>query len=138
MSGFFFCGIRLEPVEISSASRTKPNSELAHNTTSSPNRLRWIDAVVQALDAARAQAKSARGEARDALLARLSALDASLLAALRSHCDDQTRRQLEAEADEELRPYRARMPAEAYRDSHGAAVDRLLRERARMPTISYE
>ncbi len=43
MSGFFFCGIRLEPVAISSVSRTKPNSELAHSTTSSPRRLRWID-----------------------------------------------------------------------------------------------
>jgi len=97
-----------------------------------------LDAVVQELDAARAQAKIARGEARDALLARLAELDASLLAALRDRCDDSTRQQLEAEADEELRPYRARMPADAYRDAHRAAVDRLLRERARLPRVSYE
>jgi hypothetical protein len=97
-----------------------------------------IDAVVQELDAVRGQAKSARGVARDALLTRLGELDASLLAALRDRCDATTRQRLEADADEELRPYRARMPADAYRESRQAAVDRLLRERARLPTISYE
>ena len=97
-----------------------------------------LDTVVQALDAVRAQAKSARGEARDALLTRLTELDTLLLAALRQRCDEKTRQQLEADADEELRPYRARMPAEAYRESHRAAVDRLFRERARMPVIAFE
>ena len=97
-----------------------------------------IDAAVQQLDAARSAAKSARGDARDALLARLTELDASMLTALRDRCDAQTRQQLEAEADEELHPYRARLPADAYRESHRAAVDRLLRERARLPRIDYE
>ena len=62
----------------------------------------------------------------------------SLLAAVRDRCEAKTRQQLEAEADEELRPYRARMPAETYRDSHRAAIDRLLRERAGLPRIAYE
>jgi hypothetical protein len=31
-----------------------------------------------------------------------------------------------------------RMPAEAYQQSHRACVDRLLRERVGLPTISYE
>ena len=97
-----------------------------------------IDAVVRELDAARAKAKTIRGDARDALLDRLRELDASLLDAVRARCDAQAMQQLAAEADEELRPFRARMPAEAYLKSHRACVDRLLRERARLPAISYE
>jgi len=97
-----------------------------------------IDAVVRELDAARAKAKTIRGDARDALLDRLRELDASLLDAVRARCDAQAMQQLAAEADEELRPFRARMPAEAYQQSHRACVDRLLRERARLPAISYE
>jgi hypothetical protein len=97
-----------------------------------------IDEVVRELDAARAHAKTARGDVRDALLLRLHELDASLITTLRERCDPQTQRQLDAEADEELRSYRGRMPADAYRESHRAAVDRLLRERGRLPTIAYE
>ena len=97
-----------------------------------------MDAAVQQLDAVRAQAKTARGDARDSLLARLTDIDAALLTALRARCDANTRQQLEAEADEELRPYRSRMPADAYAESRRAAVDRLLRHRARLPVIAYE
>jgi hypothetical protein len=97
-----------------------------------------VDAVVRELDAARARARTIRGEARDGLIERLCALDASLIEALRAQCDAATLQQLEADADEELRPFRGRMPAEAYRQSHRACVDRLLRERARLPTIAYE
>jgi hypothetical protein len=97
-----------------------------------------IDAVVRELDAARAKAKTIRGDARDTLLDRLRELDASLVAAVRAHCDAQALQQLAREADEELKPFRSRMPAEAYQQSHRACIDRLLRDRARLPTIAYE
>jgi hypothetical protein len=97
-----------------------------------------FDDVVRELDAARAKAKSIRGDAREALIDRLRQLDASLIDALRRRCDHPTLERLSAEADEELKPFRARMPAEAYQQSHQACVDRLLRERAGLPTISYE
>ena len=97
-----------------------------------------IDAIVRELDAVRAKAKRIRGDARDALLDRLRELDASLIDEVRTRCDARALQQLAAEADEELRPFRARLPAEAYQQSHRACVDRLLRERARLPTISYE
>jgi hypothetical protein len=97
-----------------------------------------IDAIVRELDAARAKAKTVRGDARDALLDRLRELDASLIDAVRARSDAHAMEQLAAEADEELRPFRARLPAEAYQQSQRACVDRLLRERARLPTISYE
>jgi HPt (histidine-containing phosphotransfer) domain-containing protein len=97
-----------------------------------------LDDIVRELDAARAKAKSIRGAARAALIDRLRQLDASLVDALRQHAGDQTLQQLAAEADEELKPFRARMPAEAYQQSRRACIDRLLRDRAGLPTIAYE
>jgi hypothetical protein len=97
-----------------------------------------LDEVIRELDAARATAKSIRGEARDALIDRLHQLDGDLRDALRRQCDEGALRQLATEADEELKPFRVRMPADAYQQAHRACVDRLLRDRAHLPTISYE
>jgi hypothetical protein len=97
-----------------------------------------LEEIVRQLDAARAKAKTVRGEEREALIGRLQQLDATLVGALRRQCDDGGLRQLADEADEELKPFRVRMPADAYQQAHRACVDRLLRERAELPTISYE
>ena len=97
-----------------------------------------VDAIVRELDAARAKAKTVRGDAREILLDRLQELDASLIEAVRAQCGAETLEKLAAEADEELRPFRGRMPSGAYQQSHRACVDRLLRDRARLPTIAYE
>ncbi len=97
-----------------------------------------LDDLVRELDAARAKSKSVRGEARDALIDRLQQLDGSLVEALRQRLDDRALQQLSDEAGEELKPFKVRMPADAYQQSHRACVDRLLRERAGLPSISYE
>ena len=97
-----------------------------------------LDDLVRELDAARAKSKAVRGEARDSLIERLRQLDVSLVDALRQRIDARGLQQLAEEADEELKPFRARMPAEAYQQSHRACVDRLIRERAGLPEISYE
>jgi hypothetical protein len=97
-----------------------------------------LENAVPELDMARAKAKTVRGDEREALIERLRHLDAALIDALRAQCDDNTLRQFAAEADEELKPFRVRMPADAYQQAHRACVDRLLRERANLPTISYE
>lgn len=97
-----------------------------------------LDAIVRELDAMRANARTARGEVRDALIERLRQLDATLLQAVRQQTDDQALQQLAAEADEELRPFRGRMPADEYAQSHRACIDRLVRDRAGVPTIAYE
>ncbi|PYR65251.1 MAG: hypothetical protein DMF88_20520 [Acidobacteria bacterium] len=99
---------------------------------------RVIAHVLRELDTARAKAKTIRGDGREALIERLRQLDAALVGALRQHANEQTVRQLAADADEELKPFRARMPAETYQQSHRACIDRLLRERAGLPTIAYE
>ena len=97
-----------------------------------------LDRLVRELDTTRAGAKALRGEARSAIVERLRLLDAELIAAARQHCDPVLLRQLEAEADEELSTFRERMPRDAFEQSRRAAVDRLIRERRRLPVMAYD
>ena len=96
-----------------------------------------LDRFVRELDAARAGAKGLRGDAREAFLGRLQALDAELIEAARTQTTAEMLRQLDAEADEELASFRDRMAPEVYERSRRAAVDRLIRERRRLPVISF-
>ncbi|MEQ1573559.1 MAG: hypothetical protein ABL993_04870 [Vicinamibacterales bacterium] len=97
-----------------------------------------IDSVVRELDAARAGAARLRGSARERFVNRLRALDDQLLDAARAGCDDATLAQLGEEADADLAPFRNRMPRDAYDQSRTASIDRLLRERSRLPVIAFE
>ena len=97
-----------------------------------------VDRLVRELDTARAGARGLRGENRVAFLERLRVLDSELLDAARARFDAQMLQQLAAEADAELAPFRDRMPREAFEQSRRAAVDRLIRERRRLPVISFE
>jgi hypothetical protein len=97
-----------------------------------------LDRFVRELDAARAGAKGVRGEARAALLERLQSMDDELMAAARAGCEPALLQQLEDEADAELAPFRERMPRDAFERSRLAAVDRLIRERRRLPVIRFE
>lgn len=85
-----------------------------------------------------AVAPPSRGEARHHILDQLRALDEQLIAAANAQCDGPAREALVAEADEELAPFRARMPADAYEQSRQACVTRLIRERLRLPVLTYE
>ena len=96
-----------------------------------------IDRVARELDVARASAGGVRGAARQALVSRLSALDAELLKAAREVVDDAVLAALAGEADEELAPFRERMAADAYERAHEAAVTRLIRGRLNLPTIAF-
>lgn len=97
-----------------------------------------LERIVRELDAARAPAKSLRGAARQVLIDRLAAIDRELLDAVRSHCDAGVLDDLAREAEAELAPFRDRMPRDAYEQATRACVDRLLRERARLPVVTYE
>ena len=97
-----------------------------------------LDEMVRELDAARAGARALRGEARAALLKRLRDLDAELLRAAREVCDAAMLQQLQADADQELAPFRQRMAADAYAQSRQLCVDRLLREQLRLPIITFD
>jgi hypothetical protein len=97
-----------------------------------------LDVVIRELDGHRAEAKSVRGEARRRLLERLSAIDSELVAAARGQCDATTLAQLGAEAHEELAPFKDRLPSLAFEHAHRSAVDRLVRERSRLPVVAFD
>ena len=57
-SGFFFCGIALDPVENASGRITKPNSAVANSVISSANRLRCNPTNVSACRYSRMKSRS--------------------------------------------------------------------------------
>jgi hypothetical protein len=97
-----------------------------------------LAAAIRELDGRRAEVRSLRGNGRREFIDRLSAIDEEVLAAARRQCDPTTLAQLGVEADEELAPFKDRMPAEAFAESRRAAVDRLVRERWRLPVIAFD
>jgi hypothetical protein len=96
-----------------------------------------IDRVAHDLDEARAKAQGVRGEARQALLDRLVALDADLIDEARRSLGPGVLAELASAAADELASFRGRMPADAYERAHQAAVDRLIRQRLALPTIAF-
>jgi hypothetical protein len=97
-----------------------------------------LDRLSAELDTAHGSARGLRGDAREALVARLAAADRELLQAAREALTDSQRQQLENDSHAELAAFRATMPPAAYARAHDAAMDRLVRERARLPTLVFE
>ena len=97
-----------------------------------------LDEVVRELDTVRAGSRGLRGEARESLLERLRTLDSQLLEAARAVCDAPTLQHLSADADVQLAPFLARMPATVYAQSKRACIDRLIREHLRLPTVAFD
>jgi hypothetical protein len=96
-----------------------------------------IDRVSTELDAARARAGGLRGQARQAVIDRLTALDAELLQQARGSLDGEAAASLAREAGEELAGFRSGMAPEAFERAREAAMDRLVRERFGLPTVGF-
>ena len=96
-----------------------------------------VDRASRELDAARASSRGLRGEARRALNERLTALDAEIVATARAALGDSERQAFEKEADADLAGFRDAMAPEAYQRARDAAIDRLVRERFGLPTLSF-
>jgi len=96
-----------------------------------------IDRVSTELDAARARAGGLRGQARQAMIDRLTALDAELLHQARASLDGEAAASLAREAGEELAGFRSGMAPEAFERAREAAMDRLVRERFGLPTVGF-
>ena len=94
-----------------------------------------LDVAVRALDSLQPEAARARGDARDALLLRVAAIEAGLVTSAAVALDAATRAALEREADAELAPFHTRMAPEAYAQSRRAAIDRLVRLHFGLPEI---
>jgi hypothetical protein len=95
-----------------------------------------LDEVVRELDRLKGSAKQARGEARTAILDRLAALDASLLDVARAALDEPARARLRADAEAEIAPFAARMPADARVAAVEVAFTRLVRDAAGLPVLA--
>jgi len=106
-----------------------PSSNVLHES---------IEAAIRELEEMAASAVKARGAARALLIARLSDLDASLIEAATGQLSEDVARRLRAEAAEELAPFQARMPADAWERALDGAFRRLVRESWRLPTLTYE
>jgi hypothetical protein len=96
-----------------------------------------IDRVSRELDAARRDTRAVRGEARRQLIARLADLDRELLRHVRATLDDAVRAEIAREAHQELAPFQSGMPADGFARAREAAIDRLVRQRAQLPTIAF-
>jgi len=97
-----------------------------------------IDRIASELDVARASSRGVRGEARQALIARLTELDAELLRTARAALDEASRDAMVREADAELASYRERMAPDAFARARDTAADRLLRERLGLPVVTFQ
>jgi hypothetical protein len=97
-----------------------------------------LDRFVRELDSARASARGLRGAAREAFLNRLRDVDAELLAFAADKTAASALAELRREATEELAPFRDRLPADAYERALQTCVDRLLRDRARLPQVAFD
>ncbi len=96
-----------------------------------------VDRVAAELDASRGQAGGLRGNTRQTLIARLSVLDGELLQMARGSLDDSTRESLEREADIELEAFRSAMQPDAFNRAREALIDRQVRERFKLPILSF-
>ncbi len=98
---------------------------------------RAAEQTVTELAEARASSRVLRGETRAAFIARLHAVDNALMAAARAATPHETSAALAAEAEQDLAAFRGRMSADDYSRAVEAATMKLLRERLKLPDITY-
>jgi hypothetical protein len=97
-----------------------------------------IDGILAQLDILRAEAKGARQETRARVVEALALLDRTLLDAAIAALDPPALAAARAEAVRELEPFRSRMSADAYAPGIEAAMDRLIRDRTRLPIVRVD
>lgn len=96
-----------------------------------------IDRIARRLDRARSQASGLRGAERQAFIAELVEIDREMIAAARASLDSRAGTLVGAEVDRDLAPFRGRMADDAYSRARESAIDRLVRTRFALPTVSY-
>lgn len=96
-----------------------------------------LDRAVRELDTMQTHARSARGTAREVLLAKLAALDRALVSAAEAVLAPDVRRQADEDAQLQLAPFRQRMLPEAYAQALRAAIERQIREYFGLPALTF-
>ena len=96
-----------------------------------------LERLVADVDALRPAARGARGAARRAVVDRLGEIDRALLASARGAAGP-VADEVESDARAELASFRSRLDADAFARAVEASVDRLLRDRLRLPVVRFE
>ena len=94
-----------------------------------------LDAVLQEVAAISERSRGARGPARGSIASELAALDARMLAAVRTAVGAAEIDRLSAEAAADLVAYRGRLAPDVWQRSVNLGIDRLLRDRLGLPTL---
>ena len=97
-----------------------------------------VDHAMRELDSAQTTLKGLRGEARARFLECLGTIDEALLTVAERSLPADQAAVLRARAEEELQPFRGRMPEPAYQRAVRAALRRLVRERFGLPAIPFD
>jgi hypothetical protein len=97
-----------------------------------------VGLAIRELSDLRDRSRSTRGEARTALVARLSSIDASLIRASREAVGSDVLEQLRRDAEADLSPYRTRLVADIWLRSVDRSIDQLVRDRLGLPTLSFD
>jgi hypothetical protein len=111
---------------------------LRASTACAPELSSILETTARSLDVLQPEAKHARGEAREAVVAQLVGLDAALLTAATEALDQHARAAGDAEVRETLAPFRDRMAPTAYQQACMAALHRYVRDHFRLPTLTYD
>lgn len=96
-----------------------------------------VERAVRAIDALQVRARGARGDARDGVISELAGIEREVLADLLDALPAADRARLHAEAEQQLSPFKARMPADAFSQARDAALRRLVAERTGLPRLGY-
>ena len=94
--------------------------------------------IVEAVDRLRADSVTARGAAREAVIAALADLDRRLVQAGDAALPDDRRVAAGRDADAELAPFRARLDAAQWATALAAARARLVRIALSLPTVAFD
>jgi hypothetical protein len=97
-----------------------------------------LDDAVRELDRLHASAKHARGEARTAIVHRLTTLDSELIDLARTELTETARTDLVKKAEAEIAPFAPRMSADARARAVEAAFTRLVRDSAGLPVLAAD
>jgi hypothetical protein len=97
-----------------------------------------IEAALVAVTEMSTRTASARGAARESVLARLSALDATIVDAAVSDLTPDRLRALQEQAEGELAPFKTRLDAAAWASAVLTARRRAVRLALGLPTLSFE
>jgi hypothetical protein len=94
------------------------------------------ESVLQDLAELKRSSARARGEAREAAVAALASLDLRLAAAVRASAAESMQADARADAETDLAAYRGRLSAEQWVRSVDVGVDRGLRDRLGLPSLT--